>query len=93
MENIFTYVPGGSFTGFTPLNLNTTYLYLDLTKNSISKIENNAFIGLENMYIDMDLTENKLTDIPLALMLLKQLRGLDLFLNPIQQFYFRWPRR
>ena len=32
----------------------------------------------------MDLTENKLTEIPVALMVLNQLRGLDIFLNPIK---------
>ena len=83
-ENNLTNVPGGSFIGFTPVNLNATYLYFDLSKNSISKIENNAFIGLENMYIEMDLTQNKLTEIPFALMVLNQLRGIDLYLNPIK---------
>ena len=83
-RNNLTHVPGGSFTGFAPINVNSTYIYIDLSENSISKIENNAFIGLENMYLEIDIIENKLTEIPLALLVLNQLRHIDLSFNPIK---------
>lgn len=83
-KNNLTSIPGGLFTGFAPVNLNATYIFLDLNQNRISKIENNAFVGMENVYLEMDLTYNNLTNIPFAFLLLKQLRGLSLEFNPIK---------
>ena len=82
--NSLSHVPGGSLTGFSPYNVNTTYLYLDLSKNRISKIENNAFLGIENIKIEMDLSENNLTEVPFAFLMLNQLGGISLEFNPIK---------
>lgn len=83
-KNNFTHIPGGLFIGLTPVNVNETYLYLDLNENHISKIENNAFVGMENIYVEMDLSDNNLSSMPLAFLVLKQLRGISLQFNPIK---------
>jgi Leucine-rich repeat (LRR) protein len=71
MSNKLTIVPSGLFNGLSTLKV------IKLSKNWISSVSNNAFIGTG--ITNLDLSSNKITDIPTEV--LQQVSGND---NPIE---------
>jgi Leucine-rich repeat (LRR) protein len=58
-------------------------MYIELDNNHISLVAYNAFVGIENVFLNLNFTSNNLTSLPQALLTLKNLFGLYLGLNPL----------
>ena len=65
---------------------NSDYINLYLSNNTISNIDDDAFKGIENKTIYLQLQTNKLTSIPSAIGKLTNLKVLSLSENNIQNF-------
>lgn len=82
-DNQITAIPEGAFAALGEL-YPTGNLTIDLSFNSISEIDDNAFSGLDNTTINLKLRGNQLTSIPSAFVNIANLASLDISLNPLK---------
>lgn len=85
-DNELATVPTGMFSNFNSANTRETMMFLSFERNKISLIENGAFIGVNNMDISINLTDNRITALPLVFQMLTHLTTLSLQGNPILAF-------
>lgn len=76
-RNVIRELPSGSFQMFKNLR------YLDLSGNSLAYINSETFIGLETSLRELRISQNRITGIGSAPVVLKRLRILDLSDNNI----------
>ena len=79
--NQFTVIPSGVFSNFSSLNETSIKMYF--IGNNIWDIESNAFDGIKNNIVSLDLSFNNLTHLPVGLGELTALKTLDISQNPI----------
>ena len=65
---------------------NCSSISIDLSENELSKIDLEAFEGIENNITELDLSRNELKVLPRVLMSLKNLKTLSIFSNNIKEF-------
>ena len=82
--NEITVIPAYAFKNLSAAK--ATGIDVSLVNNDISNIESNAFSGVENAIILLNLNGNNLTHIPLALTELISLESLYLMNNPLVKF-------
>ena len=80
-DNQFTTIPAYAFKNLSAIN--ATYINIDLYNNRISTIDILAFSGIENVVTTINLENNSLTHLPMALKALSSLYSLYLVGNPI----------
>ncbi|XP_045161610.2 probable serine/threonine-protein kinase DDB_G0278509 [Mercenaria mercenaria] len=81
-HNSISYIPEYAFQALTKLS--TNHILLFLSDNKISNLNVDAFLGIENTtFVDLELGNNNLTSVPLAVKQIKHIRLLDLTGNPI----------
>ena len=78
---MLTTIPAYAFKNL--LAINATRIHHDLQINHISNIESHAFNGVETSVTYLNLENNNLTHLPLALTELSSLRTLNLLRNPL----------
>ncbi|XP_060593774.1 leucine-rich repeat transmembrane neuronal protein 3-like [Ruditapes philippinarum] len=89
VSNLYVYFNSNKITviqnnAFRNLNsINASYIDLLLYSNMIHAIESNAFNGITNTYISLNLDENNLSVLPSAILNLHNLRNLDILQNPL----------
>ncbi|XP_052799348.1 tsukushi-like [Mya arenaria] len=82
-ENRITSIRFGAFKKLSALQM--PVLYIQLSSNKISHVNNGAFLGVELLSgIGIDLSFNNITSVPLDLTRLNNIISLDLSNNPIQ---------
>ena len=79
--NQLTTIPAFAFKNLSALNATDLSIHVD--DNHISMIETRAFSGVENVVTYLDLENNNLTHLPLALGELSSLQNLYLLGNPL----------
>ena len=82
-NNKLTEIPFGTFQNFTNALQNTTLNIVNLRHNHISQIRNGAFLGLENVTLQLYLEDNFLTAIPYEFTRLRGLQLLFIKNNPL----------
>ncbi|XP_053388528.1 carboxypeptidase N subunit 2-like [Mercenaria mercenaria] len=81
-DNSISYIPAYAFQA--PNKLSTNHILLFLSDNQISNLNVDAFLGIENTtFVDLELGNNNLTSVTLAVKQIKHIRLLDLTGNPI----------
>jgi Leucine-rich repeat (LRR) protein len=80
--NSFTVIPNNAFETLSFVNASDVYLIL--SHNYISSIENGAFDGIENVTTELDLNSNNLMTIPFAISKLVNLKTLKIQKNPLR---------
>ncbi|KAH3877176.1 hypothetical protein DPMN_001035 [Dreissena polymorpha] len=81
-KNNFLQIPANAFENIDTTN--ATHITLVLSQNGISAIDDNAFNGIETEITELDLTNNDLTSLPIALGKLPNLAALWLSKNPLR---------
>ena len=79
--NRLAIIPAYAFQNLSAVNASTIYLYLQY--NHISNIEMHAFSGVENVIKYLNLENNNLTHLPLALTEFSSLYSLNILGNPL----------
>ena len=80
-DNMLTTVPAFVFENLSALN--ATNISISLLVNQIANIDTHAFSGIANIVTAIDLSNNALTHLPLALTELSSLQTLSVSANPI----------
>ena len=80
-DNQMTRIPANVFQNLSTINASRIYIYL--SNNQIVNIEPYAFKGIGNSVRQIDLQNNNLTHLPMALKELTGLNALNLLGNPI----------
>ena len=80
-NNELTTIPAYAFKNLSAVNATSIDLYL--YDNRISSIQNHAFNGVENAVTYLNLKNNNLTHLPIALTELSSLQRLNLLGNPL----------
>ena len=80
-SNQLTSIPAYAFQNLSAVNASSIYIYLE--DNHIVNIELHAFSGIEDAVTILNLANNNLTHLPLALEELSSLRNLNLLGNPL----------
>lgn len=79
-NNSIRYIDVSAFSAFS---CDHQEFRLDLSRNKILAIDNNAFLGIEKCRLHIDLAFNELSNLPHAFSILRELKTLVLFGNPI----------
>ena len=78
-DNNITIIPPNAFVGLSSVNVSI----IKLDHNKINTIAQSAFQGIQNDLLDLNLADNQLSSLPIAIKSLSKLRSLDVSSNPI----------
>ena len=81
-NNNISVIPPNAFVGLSSVNVST----IRLDRNNINVIAQSAFQGIQDNVLDISLSDNLITSLPMAFSSLSKLKSLDVAGNPIPGF-------